>query len=63
MLVHEKNCSNQNTIDEQLQLVVLFVLPQGDQFHYFFFELYPPPKRVGGSFLQKMMQYLNSLGF
>jgi hypothetical protein len=53
MSVHEKNCSNQNTIDEQLQLVVLFVLPQGDQFNYFFFELSPPPKRVDGSFFQK----------
>ncbi len=53
MLVHEKNCSNPNTINEQLQLVVLFVLPQGDQFNYFFFELSPLPKRVGVVFFQK----------
>jgi len=53
MLVHEKNCSNPNTIDEQLQLVALFVPPQGDQFNYFFFELPPLPKRVGGVFFPK----------
>ncbi len=41
MLVHGKNCSNPNNIDEQLQLVIPFVLPQGDQFNYFFFELSP----------------------
>jgi hypothetical protein len=53
MLVHEKNCSNPNTIDVQLQSVVLFVLPQGDQFDYFFFELTPLPKNVSGVFFQK----------
>jgi hypothetical protein len=64
MLVHEKNCSNSNTINEQLQLVVLFVPPQGDQFNYFFFELSSLPNRVGGVFFQKqLMQYLNCLGF
>jgi hypothetical protein len=65
MLIQEKNCSKPNTIDEQLQLVVLFVTPQGDQFNYFVFELSPLPKRVGGVFLQKnkMTQYLNCLGF
>jgi len=52
MLVQEKNCSNPNTINEQLQLVVLFVPPQGDQFNYFFFELSPLSKMVGGVFLQ-----------
>jgi hypothetical protein len=36
VLVHEKNCSNSNTIDQQLQLDVSFVPHQGDQFNYFF---------------------------
>jgi hypothetical protein len=64
MLGHEKNCSNPNTIDEQLQLVVLFVPPQVDQFNYFFFDLSPLPNMVGGVFFQKtLMQYLNCLGF
>jgi hypothetical protein len=39
MLVHGKFCSNSNTINEQLQLVVLFIPPQGDQFN---FEPSPP---------------------
>ncbi len=61
MLVHEKNCSNPDTIDEQLQLIVLFIPPQ---FNYFFFELSPLPNKVGGVFFpKKLMQYLNCLGF
>jgi len=72
MLVHEKNCSNPDTIDEQLQLIVLFIPPQlqlivlfiPPQFNYFFFELSPLPNKVGGVFFsKKLMQYLNCLGF
>jgi len=50
MLVHGKKCSNPNIIDEQLQLVVLFVPPHGDQFNYFLFEPSPPSQEGGGVF-------------
>ncbi len=37
-IVHGKKCSKLNTKDEQLQLVVLFVSPQHDPSHYFFYK-------------------------
>jgi len=51
VLVHRKICSNLNTIDEQFQLVVLFVPPQGDQFNYFLFRPSPFSKKVCAIFL------------
>jgi hypothetical protein len=50
MLVQRKNCSNPNPTNEQFQLVVLFVPPQGDQFNYFLFGPSPLSKKVGGVF-------------
>ncbi len=56
MLVHGKNCSNWNIIDEQFQLVVLFIPPQGDQFNYFLFRPSPPSQEgCWGYFFQKRL--------
>jgi hypothetical protein len=42
-----------NIIDEQLQLVVLFVPPQGDNLIISFLDLPNLPKKVGGVILSK----------
>jgi len=53
-----------NIIDEQLQLVVLFVHPQGDNLIISFSDLPNLPKKVGGVIFSKtFVQYPNYLGF